>query len=233
MYPTWLVMLSWTVLAMGLASSAVIVVDIYVRGYRQSVKIKEMIWSVTALYQGPAAVACYWTWGRPEALRWQQRCPNPPKRPRPPIGLVEGFHCGAHCTLGAIIASVAIFAVGIPLGSGPLWVDYIGDYLLAIIVGVMFRYLVAPGRGGRRVWAALMIVTKSDLLAVSAFELALFVWLTLVGYVIFSGSPLRAESSAFWFFIQVGLIGGFFAAWPVTVWLIHKGVKTGSPNPCQ
>lgn len=233
MYATWLVVLSWTMLAVGLASSVVVVVDIYVRGYRQSVKIKEIIWSVTALYHGPAAVACYWTWGRSEAPQWRQRYANPPKRPRPPVGLVEGFHCGAHCTLGAIIGSVVIFAVGFTLGGEPLWADYIGDYLLAVTIGLVFRYYVAPGRGGRRVWAALGIVTKADLLAVSAFELALFVWLTLVGYVIFSGSPLRPESPVFWFFIQIGLIGGFFAAWPITVWLIHRGVKAGSPNPFQ
>ncbi|KAB1904935.1 DUF4396 domain-containing protein [Micromonospora sp. AMSO31t] len=44
---------------------------------------------------------------------------------------------------------------------------------------------------------------------------------------------LRPSSPVFWFIIQVGLIIGFFAAWPPTSLLIRRGVKTellGTPK---
>ncbi|MGW5560560.1 hypothetical protein ACWER9_25470 [Micromonospora sp. NPDC003944] len=45
MAPTWLVALSWASLA-----------------------VMEIVWLVTVLYIGPAAVRLYWNWGRPEAF---------------------------------------------------------------------------------------------------------------------------------------------------------------------
>jgi preprotein translocase subunit SecD len=29
----------------------------------------------------------------------------------------------------------------------------------------------------------------------------------------------------YWFLMQVGIIAGFFTAWPVTAWLIRAGIK--------
>ncbi|HWC81729.1 MAG TPA: DUF4396 domain-containing protein [Pseudonocardiaceae bacterium] len=29
----------------------------------------------------------------------------------------------------------------------------------------------------------------------------------------------------YWFLMQIGMIAGFFTAWPVNVWLIRRGIK--------
>jgi hypothetical protein len=29
----------------------------------------------------------------------------------------------------------------------------------------------------------------------------------------------------YWFLMQIGVIAGFFTAWPVNVWLIRAGIK--------
>jgi hypothetical protein len=100
MQPTWLLILSWVALAAGLTSAAVIVVDESVLGYRQPVRILEVVWPVTALYFGPETIAAYRKWGRPQSLRWRERHGNPPKKLENPA-LLHLCHCGAHCTLGA------------------------------------------------------------------------------------------------------------------------------------
>ena len=33
------------------------------------------------------------------------------------------------------------------------------------------------------------------------------------------------DSSVYWFLMQIGMIAGFFTAWPVNGWLIRAGVK--------
>jgi hypothetical protein len=68
------------------------------------------------------------------------------------------------------------------------------------------------------------IVVKADLLTVSAFELALLVWLALAHDLVFP-TVLRVNNPVFWFILQIGLIIGFFAAWPASSWLIRRGVN--------
>jgi Domain of unknown function (DUF4396) len=221
--PTWLLILSWVALAAGLTSAAVIVVDESVLGYRQPVRILEVVWPVTALYFGPETIAAYRKWGRPQSLRWRERHGDPPKKLQNPA-LLHLRHCGAHCTLGAIIATVITFAIGINVSGEREWPEYIADYVAALAMGILFRYSAEPRTGGSRVWAAMRIVVKADLLTVSAFELALLVWLILVHDLVFPAAVLRANNPVFWFILQIGLIIGFFAAWPASSWLIRRGV---------
>lgn len=51
---SWLTVISWVFIGVGLASAAVIAADIYLLGYREHVKIMEAVWPLTALYAGPA-----------------------------------------------------------------------------------------------------------------------------------------------------------------------------------
>lgn len=59
MPPAWLTALARAALAIAFASTAWIACDIYGRGYRHHMRIKEAVWPVTGLYLGPAAVAAY------------------------------------------------------------------------------------------------------------------------------------------------------------------------------
>jgi hypothetical protein len=71
MAPTWLTAVAWTALAVAVASAAVIVVDVYGRGYRQRhMPVMEAVWPITALYLGPLAVWGYRRYGRPASPRW-------------------------------------------------------------------------------------------------------------------------------------------------------------------
>ena len=49
MQHTWLLVLAWTSLAVGIVGCAAIVGDNFIGGYRQPVKVMELVWPVTAL----------------------------------------------------------------------------------------------------------------------------------------------------------------------------------------
>ncbi|KAB1913124.1 DUF4396 domain-containing protein [Micromonospora sp. AMSO31t] len=222
--PTWLVVLSWAVLSVGLASTAIILVDHFVLRYRQPVKVMEIVWPATALYFGPAAVLAYRQWGRPQSPRWLERHGTPPRRPRLAVTIIETLHCATHCVLGAIIATIAVFGFSLEIFDKRLWPEFIGDFVAAVVVGLLFRYFTQADAGGRRAWAAMRRFIRGDLLSVSVFEFALLGWLALMEFMVFH-ETLQPSSPVFWLIVQIGSIIGFFAAWPPTLWLIRRGAK--------
>jgi hypothetical protein len=150
MPPAWLTAVAWFALAVVFASAAWIGFDIFVRGCRQHMTIMEVVWPVTGLYFGPAAVAAYPAWGRSKSMRWQREHGDPPDQPGYAVTATGVSHCGAGCTLGDIIAGWAVFGLGASVAGITLGAEYIGDYLAAIALGIMFQYFAtAP----MRAWA--------------------------------------------------------------------------------
>jgi hypothetical protein len=222
----WLTALSWATLAAAFASAAWIVFDIYGRGHRQRMKIMEAVWPVTALYFGPAAAAAYRAWGRPATARWQREHGDPPGKPGWAVTATGVSHCGAGCTLGDVIAEFAVFGLGASVAGLSLGAEYIGDYLAAVALGIVFQFFaIAPMRGlplGR----GLAEAAKADVASLTAFEVGLFGWMAVMHFVLFPAPHhLRPDSPVYWFLMQVGMVAGFFTAWPVNTWLIRAGIK--------
>ncbi len=227
MPPTWLVVLSWAALAVAFASAAVIAVDIFWRGYRQPMRVMEIVWPVTALYFGPLAIWGYAKWGRPKSRRWlgEHGRDEPPGKPSWATTAVGVSHCGAGCTLGDIVAEFAVFGLAVSLAGESLFAEYIGDYLLAVALGLAFQYFaIAPMRGlGLR--DGIVAAAKADILSLTSFEVGLFGWMALMAFVFFPSPHLHPDSPVYWFLMQVGMALGFFTAFPVNAWLIRRGIK--------
>ncbi len=117
-----------------------------------------------------------------------------------------------------------MFALGATIIGLSLLPEYIGDYVLALTFRIAFQYFaIAPMRGlGLR--KGLVKAAKANFLSLTSFEVGLFGWMALMQFVFFPGH-LHPDHPAFWFLMQVGMIVGYFTAWPVNVWLIRKGVK--------
>lgn len=227
MPPDWMVVLSWCGLALGFASAATIAADVFGRRHRQPMRIMEAVWPVTALYFGPAAVWGYFRFGRPMSHRWltDHDRNEPPAKPRWAATAVAVSHCGAGCTLGDIIAEFTIFAIGATIAGQSLFAMFVGDYLAAVGLGFVFQYFAIAPMRGLGLGKGLREAAKADVLSLTAFEVGLFGWMALTYYVFFPGPHLEPTSPVFWFLMQVGMIIGFFTAWPVNVWLIRSGVK--------
>ena len=225
---TWLVVLAWVSLAVGFLCALAIVHDILGRGFRQRMRVMEVVWPVTALYAGPLALWGYHRYGRPKTRRWlaEHAREQPPEKSGWATVGVGVSHCGAGCTLGDIIAEFAVFFLGLTIAGQTLFAEYVGDYVLAIALGLAFQYFaIAPMRDlGLR--AGLVAAAKADIASLTAFEVGLFGWMALTSLVFFpSPHHLHPDSPVYWFLMQVGMCLGFLTAFPVNAWLIRRGVK--------
>ncbi len=132
-------------------------------------------------------------------------------------------HCGAGCTLGDLIAETAVCLFAWKLASVDYWPDILLDFTLAYLLGIVFQYFsIAPMRGisgWPGVWAAI----KADTLSLAAFEVGLFVWMALTAFVFFPG--VHPDRPTFWFMMQIGMIIGFGASYPMNWWLLRRGMK--------
>ncbi|MGH8981822.1 MAG: DUF4396 domain-containing protein [Acidimicrobiales bacterium] len=223
--PAWLTVLSWLSLAVAFLCTAWIAFDQWVRGHRQHMRVMEVVWPVTALYFGPVALWGYRRFGLAKSPQWRDahdtRVDTSPKWSSVAMGV---GHCGAGCTLGDLCAEWVVFGASVTVLGLPLLSEYIGDYILALAFGIAFQYLaIAPMRGlGMR--EGLVEAAKADVLSLTSFEVGLFGWMAIVQLVLFPHG-LEADHAAFWFLMQIGMILGYFTAWPVNVWLMRKGIK--------
>jgi Domain of unknown function (DUF4396) len=224
--PAWLTVISWIFIGLGLLSAAAIVADIYVLGYREHVKIMEAVWPLTALYAGPAGLAAYFRWGRPMSHRWMTaRNRGMPGKPFWAGTAVSTTHCGAGCVLGDVIAEWIVFAAALHLLGLALPAEYLLDYVLALSWGILFQYLAIAPMRQLRLGEGLKLAAKADFLALSAFEVGLFGWMAIYQLVLFTSPGLPANSAAFWFMMQIGMIIGFITSYPMNRWLILHGIK--------
>lgn len=227
MPPTWLVVVAWIGLGLGFASAAWILVDVFLRGYRLKMSVMNAVWPITALYFGPVAVWGYHRFGRTTSAKWlaQHGLEEPPAKPRWATYAVGVSHCGAGCTLGDIGAEFAVAALGLTIAGTALPFEYIGDYIAAVALGLMFQYFaIVPMRGlGFR--DGIKAAAKADILSLSAFEVGLFGWMAVMAFVLFPAPHLTPASPVYWFLMQIGMIIGFGTAWPANVVLIKRGVK--------
>src|SRR5215469_2144459 len=224
--PSWLTIIAWTFISLGLASAAVIVADIYVLGYREHVKIMEAVWPLTAFYAGLVGLAAYIRWGRPMSHRWMTaRNRGMPEKPFWAGTAVSTTHCGAGCVLGDLIAEWVVFAAALKLLGLALPAEYLLDYVVAISWGILFQYFVIAPMRQLSLGKGLKLAAKADFLGLSAFEVGLFGWMAIFQLVLFTSPRLPVNSAAYWFMMQIGMIFGFITSYPMNRWLIIHGIK--------
>jgi hypothetical protein len=208
----WLNVVAWISLAAAFLCAGIITFDL--SRHPQKMAVMNVVWPISALYAGPLALWAYWRFGRatvPTKSFWETVA-------------VGATNCGAGCTLGDIVAEFAIFFTGLTIAGSLLFAQYVGDFALAYAFGIAFQYLaIAPMRGlsfREDVWAAI----KADTLSLTAFEIGLFGWMALMHYVFFQ-PPLRPNSAAYWFLMQIGMLVGYATSYPMNWWLIRSGIK--------
>jgi hypothetical protein len=139
---------------------------------------------------------------------------------------IEVSHCGSGCALGDVISEFAIFALGLTIAGVTLGAEYVGDYALALALGIIFQYFAIAPMRGLGLKDGLIAAAKADFISLTAFEIGLFGWMAVMAYVLFPAPhQLMPSSAAFWLLMQAGMIIGYFTSWPANVWLINRGIK--------
>jgi hypothetical protein len=139
---------------------------------------------------------------------------------------IEVSHCGSGCSLGDVISEFAVFWLGLTVAGLVLPAEYIGDYILALALGIIFQYFAIAPMRGLGLKAGLIAATKADFISLTAFEIGLFGWMAIMAFVLFPAPHhLTPSFASFWFLMQVGMMVGFATAWPANVWLLKRGIK--------
>ena len=225
MPPVWLSVLAVLALALGAGYAAGIAYDIVWRGYRQKMPVMELVWPLTALYAGPAALWAYRRWGRPMSPRWCDEHGDAPSRPRWVTTAIGVSHCGGGCTLGDVIGSWLVFGFALEIAGRALWPEYLVDYALAVSLGIAFQYFAIVPMRKLGVGDGIVAAAKADILSLSAFEIGMFGWMAFVQLVVFRHHPLRPDQPVYWLSMQIGMLLGFATAFPANQWLITRGIK--------
>lgn len=213
---TLLTVVGWCALGVAFLSTAVILVRI-ARGDREEMAVMNWVWPITALYWGPVAVWAHGRRGRLRGRRWS---------------VAKGVsHCGAGCTLGDIAGEWIVYLTAwtIPLfaadAANMLMAAFAADFVLAWSFGIVFQYFsIVPMRDDLGPLAGVVAAIKADTLSIVAFQVGLFGFMALYHLVLFR-PPLTVASPGYWLMMQIGMIVGFFTAWPVNAWLIRRGIK--------
>lgn len=224
MPPDWLTTLAWISLGLGFLSAAIILIDIYLRGYRQMMGVMEAVWPITAIYLTVIGLAFYWIVGRTYTAKWRAEhgVKEWPHWVR--VG-VSASHCGGGCTLGDVVSETLIFSFGITLFGATIWASYVLDFAFALAFGIAFQFAAIAAMTKAGFLTTLGRAAKADFWSLTAFEVGLFGWMALMYFVFFPDPHLAADQAAFWFLMQIGMAVGFLTSYPMNIVLIRRGIK--------
>ena len=244
MTPHWAIVVGWVFVGLGVASALVIAVDELLLGHRQPMRIMDVVHPVTALYLGPVWLWAYFAHGRrssrkvmrddAERLAREGVDPDTLRQDGESTGgqavsrwnVVDAVsHCGAGCTLGDIVGGWIVFALGWTIAGATVWPEIALDLPIAWALGVAFQYFtIVPMRdevgAGRGLWLAI----RADTLSILAFQVGLFAWMIFSATVLWQPA-LALDTPTHWWMMQVGMILGFFTAYPVNRLLVRRGWK--------
>ena len=222
--PTWLMVISWVSVALGVASAWVVAADL-LAGHAQKMWIMNIVWPVTALWSGPLGAWAYFRYGRADEKAAQKHQKSHGSAPPWPVLVGKAAtHCGTGCTLGDIAAELIFLALPFTLFGHRLFGAWIYDFVAAFLLGIAFQYFtIKPMRHESGV-EGLKDALKADTLSLSAWQVGMYGWMAVVTFAIFR-HELRPTSIVFWFMMQLGMLAGFLTAYPVNWVLLRKGVK--------
>ncbi len=226
--------ISWVSLAVSFVSALFITADEF--RHPQKMWIMNVVWPVTALYFSVVAVWAYLRIGRPmarhagtqhapAAMRSTGERTAAARNPSWSQTAVSTSHCGAGCTLGDIVAEFSLAALALTLWGRTLYAAFAGDLLLAWLLGILFQYFSIKPMRSLSAAEALVAAIKADTLSILSFEVGLFGWMAFSYFVLFPHPHLTPFQPAYWFMMQVGMVLGYFTAYPMNRWLIRARWK--------
>jgi hypothetical protein len=229
MPPAWLTVLAWISLAAGVASAVAVLLDIYLSGRRQRMRVMEVVWPLTALYLGPLGWPAYARFGRVKLTGGDEA--GEEDVPEWEGALVSATHCGAGCALGDVFGEWIVFAGALTIGGVTLWPEYIFDFAIAYVLGILFQYAAIKPMSDSSRREALFQAVRADSLSLIAFQVGMFGWMAISHFVLFADPHLTADQAAFWLMMQIGMALGLATTYPVNVWLVRRGVKHAMGRP--
>lgn len=142
----------------------------------------------------------------------------------PTIVALSTLHCGAGCTLADLIGETITIVLPLAIAGSVLAGQWTIDYVLALLIGVLFQYAAIQPMLHLKAGKALLRALRVDFLSLTAWQIGMYGWMAIAIFVIY-GQQLPKDTVEFWFMMQIAMCCGFLTAYPVNWFLIKKGIK--------
>ncbi|SDH37044.1 protein of unknown function [Vibrio xiamenensis] len=233
MIPTWITLISYLSITLGVICAAYIRWD--VAKHPQAMQIMNWVWPLCALFGHLLVLFIYLRYGRVSAHSHSQHHGHS----QTPfiVQVIKGaFHCGSGCTLGDIIAETLAYlapSVAVLFGWHWLFKDKIFavwglDFILALSIGIVFQYLAIKPMSNMSRPRALIQAFKADFLSLIAWQVGMYGFMAFAHFYLFAQklhTQLIINSASFWWMMQIAMVCGLITAFPVNYLLIRRGVK--------
>lgn len=200
----------WVVLV---ASSLVVLAWDLRTNNPETASLMQFAWGLSTLYSGPIALGAYWYAGRSQIASdslWRK-------------GFRSVTHCYSGCGAGEVVGVVTMAGV-LAVSSTALTAAV--TFSLAYLFGFALTIgpLLQEGVGFRE---ALSDSFYSETASITVMEVA------AIGTDIWIAGDAHIGALLFWTGLAFSLSVGYFVAYPVNVYLVHRGVKGGMQNPTE
>lgn len=239
-FPAWLRTISIVSLSLAAVCAAIVTADLARRP--QKMWIMNLVWPITTLFGSVLWLAGYFRWGRAMTREQQRELKARGEEMKMgdtsmPVAVAKGAsHCGAGCTLGDIIAewlSLGFPAIALALGyrtifPEKIFADWVFDYILAFILGVVFQYFTIKPMRDLSVKDGIIQALKADAASITSWQVGMYGAMALMQFLWFRplyGGLAKANTPEFWFAMQIAMLCGFATAYPTNWLLIRAGVK--------
>lgn len=237
----------------GIVIAAIISNDLYRN--KQSMKIMNAVWILTALWASYLALWAYYKFGRENMkmpadkdMKMDMDMPMGDMKMDMPMGgmkmdmpmadmdmgsshphwqsvALSALHCGAGCTLADVIGEWFTYYVPIRIGGSLILGNWVLDFVLALAIGVYFQFYAIREMEKISLGAGLARAFKADFFSLTSWQVGMYGWMAIVSFVLFNDLP--KDSWTFWFMMQIAMLFGFLCAYPMNALLIKMGVKKG------
>lgn len=218
----------------GILSAIIIYIDI--KNNPQQMRIMNTVWILTAFWASLIGLIAYFSFGREIKKKNDMdvnMSMNMPgmlmtKHKKWQSVALSTLHCGAGCTLADIIGEIFIFFVPIYIFGYTIFGSWVISYVLALIIGIYFQYVaIKEMNPNLSLGNAIIKASKADILSLTAWQVGMYGWSAIMGFVILKSNFYHFNSWGFWFSMQVAMIFGFITAYPMNILLIKWGLKKG------
>jgi hypothetical protein len=226
--------LAW--FSLGIAFLCFVIIAIHEIRNPQMMAVMNLVWPITALYLSVFGLWIYFRHGVKMAAGEHGK-PMPPmaqggsmrgmahSSPTATQAMIAATHCAAGCVLGDIVTESVLFASGTTILGSELLASFVWDFVAAWSLGIVFQYFTIKPMRQLSVGQALVAAIKADTLSISAFQVGMYGWMTVVYFRLFPQPHLHPNEAVYWLMMQIAMVWGFFTSMPMNWWLLKIGWK--------
>jgi FtsP/CotA-like multicopper oxidase with cupredoxin domain len=203
-------------LAIAILSAVYVAVD----QFRNNPEAPVMKWGfvLVTLYMGPIGLLLYVMADKEPAPGTHEQFVKPLWKQ----GVGSTVHCVAGDATGIILAAAVTALLGFPMA-----VDVVVEYIAGFLMGLfIFQALFMRSMMGGTYWQNVRRSFMPEFLSMNM----MMAGMAPVMIFLMMGRDMRAMwpgEPLFWFVMSLGVVAGFFVAYPINVWLVAKGMKHG------